>query len=117
MWIDLWAASASSLSGQRKLDWELVGLGGLLLVLIALGGWMVGRFRNWREEDKEENLSREEQVEQYRRMLEQGLLEPEEFERLHRRLLGPWTHPEVLPQAPDGPPPDHEEGLQPEREP
>lgn len=116
MWIDLWAASPSSLSGQRKLDWELVGLGGILLVLIALGGWMVSRFRNWREEEKSENLPREQQAEQYRRMLEEGLLEPEEFERLHRRLLGPWTHPEALRSPPDAPPPEHQEGNRPERE-
>lgn len=98
MWFAGHAVSSTFLIGQRKLDWELVGLGGLLLALLAAGAWTVTWVRNWRKDDDQSTVSPEGQVEQYRLMLEEGLLEPEEFDRLRRRLLGPRQYPAEEPR-------------------
>lgn len=67
-------------------DWELVLLGTGLLVLLIIGFWMVMRVRRWQNEEQAERLTSAQQLEQYQSLLEEGLLAPEEFEKLRRKL-------------------------------
>ncbi|MFO0969000.1 MAG: hypothetical protein U0793_25895 [Gemmataceae bacterium] len=69
-----------------QLDWELILLGLALLVALFAGYWAVRRVRQWRQDDLADRLTPEQQLDQYRELLDQGLLQPQEFERLKTRL-------------------------------
>jgi len=83
------------------LDLELVLLGAGLLVLLIIGFWMVIRIRRWQGEEEAEVLTPRRQLEQYQALKDEGLLAPEEFEKLRTRLTGRLT-----PGSKDDPPED-----------
>lgn len=83
---------------ESTFDLELVLLGASLLVLVFLGFWMVLRVRRWKNEVEAKRLTPQQQLEHYRTLLEEGLLEPQEFEELRQRLA---------PRSVPGTPPDN----------
>lgn len=70
------------------LDLELALLGAGLLVLLFIGFWFVIRVRRWQKEDETERVTPQQQIETYRALMEEGLLDPQEFEKLRQRLTG-----------------------------
>lgn len=82
---------------------DLVVLTLILAVLITLGVWAVIRVKRWRQHN--ECLSPEQDLSSFRQLFEQGLLQPEEFERVRARLETPAS-PAAGPQlAQPAPPP------------
>ncbi len=76
----------------------------LLVVVLLLGALVVALVTRWRRQtDTCERLSANEQLAHFRSLYEQGVLSPEEFERL-RGLLGEQLRQEMDVQAPpEGP--------------
>jgi hypothetical protein len=74
------------LGAKGVLDWELVLIGAGLLVLIFVGFWFVLRIRRWQKEEEADRVTPQQQLDNYRAMMEEGLLEPGEFEKLRKRL-------------------------------
>jgi hypothetical protein len=78
--------------------WELVVLAVLLAGMIVAGVWAIIRVRRWLTHD--DNLqSAEEDLSSYRQLLEQGLLDKEEFDRLQARLASKVVPPASPPPA------------------
>lgn len=68
-------------------DWELIlSLVGLTS-LIGLGLWCILKVKRWGQQS--DALSVQEELASHQSLLEQGLLTPEEFERVRARLEGP----------------------------
>jgi len=87
------------------IDWELAALATALIALVGLGTAAIVRVRRWWQQPSQDPV--EEQLETYRTMLDEGLIDPEEFRRIQGRLEG--TDPPA-PPPPDtsikpGPPP------------
>lgn len=78
------AILTANLTAQFRLDLEWVILAGILLGLVFLGGFIVARYKRWLVEQKTPPASMA--IDDYRALLDQGLLDPEEFERIRRRL-------------------------------
>lgn len=72
----LWAA----------IDWELAALAFLLLFLLFVGFVFVMRVRRWLRTEEDNTLSPQQQLDQYRTLLEQGDLGQEEYDRLRLTL-------------------------------
>jgi hypothetical protein len=66
---------------------EVIATITLLIGAIGLGVTAFVWARNWRRRTAEET-NPEEQIESYRHMLDEGLIEPQEFERIEARLHG-----------------------------
>ena len=73
---------------QDFLDWELVLLGGILLTLLLVSYQVVVLVRGRQRQDEAAVATPSQQLEQYRDLVEQGLLAPEEFDKLKARLSG-----------------------------
>jgi hypothetical protein len=69
---------------QLDFEWMLLGLG--LVVLVAFGVFVIVRFRRWQADQQSSQPAPH--VEDYRVLMEQGLLDPSEFERIRDRLEG-----------------------------
>ncbi len=80
-------------------DWNVaIAIGGLLGVLF-LGSWAIWQVKSWREvEAQAPPLTIPHQLEHYRNMVDQGLLDPTEFEQIRERL-GNQNHGEISPPA------------------
>lgn len=86
-------------------DLELALMGAGLLVLIFAGFWVVMRVRDYQKEEQADRLSPQQLLEQYRDMLDQGLLEPQEFEKLQKQLGVRASLPPKAAEPPDKPAP------------
>lgn len=82
-------------------DWELLLLGAVLLAVIFAGFWVVLRVRGWQKDQEAERITPQQQLEHYRNLLEDGLLEPQEFEKLKTKL---GAGPDRLPPSRDAAP-------------
>ena len=78
-----------------------------LLAVVAIGMWAIGCIKRWRAEAGTETaLTQEEQLEHYQKMVDDGLLQPQEFEVIKARMeAAPPSGPtQPLPdQPPDTP--------------
>ena len=60
---------------------------GALLGVVGLGIWAIYKVKRWREEDAEHvPLSPLQQIENYQKLVDDGLLDPEEFAQIKARL-------------------------------
>jgi hypothetical protein len=67
--------------------WDLALTAGGLIGVLALGVWAIYRMKRWREEDAlEAPLSPDEQLQHYQKMVEDGLLDPQDFARIQARM-------------------------------
>jgi predicted transcriptional regulator len=75
-----------------------------LLALVAVGMWAFSRVKRWREEiGTEPEVTPQEQLEHYQKMVDDGLLDPQEFAVIKARMeAAPTTPPQPVP----GQPPD-----------
>lgn len=94
-------------AAEFELDFELIALAVLLAGMIGLGVAAVVWAKRWRK-DAEAAEDAEELVEQYEALADEGVLAPEELERIRRRLVNP-AEPDRPPSDPTalkpGPPP------------
>ena len=59
-----------------------------MVSVMALGIWAILKVKNWRESPGTAipELSPDEQLDQYQKLVEEGLLDPEELDRIKARL-------------------------------
>jgi hypothetical protein len=88
--------AALTLQIQFNLEWML--LAGALVGLILLGGLVIVRFKRWQAEQQAPPPPT--RIEDYRALMEQGLLDPREFERIRDHLEN-----KVRPDSPPAAPP------------
>jgi hypothetical protein len=86
-------AVVAALTAQFRFDLEWMLLALVLVGLVALGIFVIVRFKRWMAEQQSPTLPT--RVEDYRALLEQGLLDPAEFECIRQELEN--NHP---PDAP-----------------
>jgi len=77
--------------------WDLIVLSIALVLLVILGIWGIIRVKRWGQHDEQTFLSPEEEIAAYRRLLEQGVLSQEEFDRVRARLEQPSLRPDPSP--------------------
>ncbi|MBI3410964.1 MAG: hypothetical protein HY040_21730 [Planctomycetes bacterium] len=93
------------LTAEFTFDLELVLLTLFLVSLVVVGIVVVIRVKRWRTESDEELVPR---IDHYRALLEQGILAPEEFERIRKHLEARPVSavPSGLPSSVPSPPSD-----------
>jgi hypothetical protein len=75
-----------------------------LLAIVAIGTWAIKRVKRWREEAGNETaVTPQEQLEKFQKMVDDGLLEPDEFARIKERMEAAPA-PEPTPPLPRQPP-------------
>jgi len=88
------------LAGLVVTDWastlEVAGTVTLLATVIVLGVAVFIWARNWRQRLAEEATNNEEHIESYQQLLDEGLIDDAEFERIRARL-GQATDPPATP--------------------
>jgi hypothetical protein len=77
-------AGAAVLTAQFQLDLEWMLLAGAFVGLVLLGAYVIVRFKRWQAAQQATTLPP--RIEDYRALMEQGLLEPREFERIRDRF-------------------------------
>src|SRR5262245_22832841 len=85
----------------QGIDLELILLTVALLAVGFAGYWVVVRVRRWSKEEESERLTAQDQLEQYQAMLDEGLLDRGEFDKLKARLGLPGSS--VPPKQDDAP--------------
>jgi len=70
------------------LRWDVCLPIGLLFSVLVLGFWVVARIRRWRAELAEEESAAAEELslDHFQKLVEDGLLDPQEYERIKARL-------------------------------
>ncbi len=110
MWTVHTSEAGSLLFGQvGRLEWDLILPIGALIGVVGLGIWAIVKVRKWRAEDAEEvGPTHKEQLDHYQKMVDEGLLTPEELVRIVAQLDGKPTATEPendqAPPAADQPP-------------
>ncbi len=60
---------------------------GAMAVIVAFGVWAIYRVKRWREESVEEAVDTpEQQFDDFQKMVDEGLLEPQELNRIKAKL-------------------------------
>jgi hypothetical protein len=67
---------------QVDLEWILLAI--VLVGLVLLGALVIARFKHWQAAQQATTLAM--RIEDYRALMEQGLLDPLEFERIREQL-------------------------------
>jgi hypothetical protein len=90
-----------------RLEWDLCLPVGAMVGVVVLGLWAILKVKRWREEDVEiDSLSPAEQIDRYQEMVDDGLLDPQEFARIKARMetrAGSQT-----PESDETPPPPNQ---------
>ena len=87
-----------------RLEWQLFLPIGATLGVIGLGVWAFLRAKKWREELAQEDLlAPQEQLDHYQQLVDDGLLDPQEFARIKEQLekLARPQEPDAKHQPPD----------------
>jgi hypothetical protein len=112
MWMDHSLRTAAILFAQLGKDlrpnpppaskWEIWLALGALVGAVALGCWAIYRVKRWREETVQEDLpSPQQQLDHYQKMVDDGLLDPNEFARIKAHMEKPPAPPPNASQPPD----------------
>jgi hypothetical protein len=110
----MWMARAFQISnvllfGQLKIFQRVdfwLGVGSLVGIL-ALGSWAISWFKRWRQENMTSLPTLpQNQIDHYQQMVDDGLLDPDEFARIKAQLNNPTGEP--LSQPPKSIPPTNE---------
>jgi len=96
-------AVIATLTAQFQFNLEWMLLAGALVGLILLGGFVIVRFKRWQAEQESPTLPT--RIEDYRALMEQGLLDPREFERIRDQLEKGQPDKKVKPDSPSAAPP------------
>jgi hypothetical protein len=110
MWMDRSCPLAAILFAQLGKDlrpnpppaspWEIWLALGSLVGAVALGCWAIYRVKRWREESAQDELaSPQQEIDHYQKMVDDGLLDPDEFAQIRARMEKPSV------PAPTNPPP------------
>jgi hypothetical protein len=100
MWTVHNPAADAILFGQVRLEWDLVLASGALLCVVALGVWAIVKVKKWREEPAEEvGPTHQQLLEHYKKMVAEGLLDPDELARIKAQL--DQNQPPASDQPPD----------------
>jgi len=104
MWTVHRSQAGAALFGQTGfVQWDLVLAVGALIGVVTLGSWAIYRIKRWREELAEDApLSPEQQIENYQKMVADGLLDAEDFTRIKAQLERRIS--DATPAAPIPPP-------------
>jgi len=87
-----------ALTAQVNIDWELVALA-IALLGLNLGGWcVIVRIKRWQTDEQPTLPTR---LEDYRALMEKGILDAQEFDRIRERLEKSTPPPDST--APSGP--------------
>ena len=76
--------TAATLTAQLKFDLEWIILAVVLGGLVLLGGFVIVRYKRWHAEQQAAPPPMV--IEDYRALMEQGVLDPREFERIREHL-------------------------------
>jgi hypothetical protein len=98
MWTRRPSVVSAALTEKIRLDYEWLLLAVALIGLILLGLYVVVRLRRRLAEQKQPTLPM--RIEDYRALLERGLLEPQEFERIRDKLEQKTASPPAPASAP-----------------
>jgi hypothetical protein len=110
MWMVHTSHASAALFGQvgSFLDLEFCVPMGVLIGLVAFAIWAVMWIRRWREERIDDGgIAPQEMLDHYQKMVDDGLLDPEEFTRIKARLdqvYAPPADTDLAPPQPDQPP-------------
>ena len=108
MWMVHNSPAGAVLFAQRTL-WHLdlwLAVGALLGV-VGLGIWAIYKVKRWREEEAEQTpLSPQQQIEHYQKLVDDGLLDPNEFAEIKARLEARANTPTAVDNASPSQPPD-----------
>jgi hypothetical protein len=118
MWMDRSTPTAAILFAQLGKDlrrnpppaspWEIWLAFGSLVGAVALGCWAIYRVKRWREESaQEELLSPQQLIDHYQKMVDDGLLDPEEFAQIKARMEKPIAPAQASPPPVADQPPDN----------
>jgi hypothetical protein len=88
------------LTAQFRLDLEWIILATVLVGLVLLGIIVIVRYKRWQA--AEQTPAPPTRLEEYQALMEQGLLDPQEFERI-RDSLQKNSEPPTSPPAESGP--------------
>ena len=89
MWMVHTSHAGTVLFGQVGIfwDWDLCLALGATVGVAALGLWTILKAKRWRDEASEFGpISPDEQIGQFQKMVEEGMLDPEELARIKARL-------------------------------
>jgi hypothetical protein len=82
MWTVHTSEAGSLLFGQvGRLEWDLILPVGALIGVGALGIWAIVKVKKWRVEEAEE------QIDHYQKMVDEGMLDPQELARIKAQLV------------------------------
>lgn len=86
-----------------RVYWDLWLAGGVLIAIVVLGSWAVFSVKRWREQPVDpESLSLGAQIRHYQSMVDNGTLDPQDFERIKAHLENPGAdEPPTSSQSPD----------------
>src|SRR5438270_214641 len=93
MWTVHTSEAGPLLFGQvGRLEWDLILPVGALIGVVALGIWAIVTVKKWRVEDAEvAGPTHQEQLDHYQKMVDEGLLDPQELARIKGQLDGKTT--------------------------
>jgi hypothetical protein len=88
MWTVHTSAAGPLLFGQiGRLEWDLILPVGALIGVVALGIWAIFKVKKWRQEEAEVvGPTLQEQLDHYQKMVDEGMLDPEELARIKAQL-------------------------------
>ena len=99
-------AVAPGVVAQVVLQLEFLVWSAVVVGLIGLGVFAIYKARHWYLGPEAEPEEADDPLEHYRQLMDDGQLDPQEFERIRAQLQTPTEAPEQPPNPPDRPPPD-----------
>jgi hypothetical protein len=105
-------ASAILFGQAEPKEMEFCLPAGVLVGVLGLGIWAILKVKRWREEDiASEAGAAEQQLEAYQKLVDDGLLDPEELNRIKTQLQShdgdPASIPDQAGTEPNQPPDNH----------
>ena len=100
----MWTARGPLFAQDKQLiQWDLLVACGALLAVVGFGAWAVYRLKRWREETAQDvPPTRDELLQHYQKMVDEGTLDPQEFALIKDQLGRSQTPP----APPSDQPPD-----------
>jgi hypothetical protein len=106
MWMGHTLLADESFPGRLsdRAGWEFCLPAGILIGVLGLGIWAILKVKRWHDElGENDTVAPEHQLEHYQQMVDDGLLDPEEFARITARLETRQVDP--APTSENPPPP------------